>query len=90
MQLQTAIQSQVEHGPKDLDILAWMGRTALELLGRGGLGYSFDPLVSESKDDFTDSVKGFVCVCIAYLLPGRSSAHFSLSHYLAPRSVTWS
>lgn len=39
-----------------------MGRTALELVGRGGLGYSFDPLVAESKDVFTESVKSFVFV----------------------------
>ncbi|KAM5540052.1 hypothetical protein V8D89_006192 [Ganoderma adspersum] len=58
--LRTALEAQVEHGPKDLDVLSWMGRTALELVGRGGLGYSFDPLVAESKDEFTDSVKGFV------------------------------
>ncbi|KAM5540033.1 hypothetical protein V8D89_006173 [Ganoderma adspersum] len=58
--LRTAVESQVEHGPKDLDILAWMGRTALELIGRGGLGYSFDPLVGESRDLFTESVKSFI------------------------------
>ncbi|PIL34328.1 cytochrome P450 [Ganoderma sinense ZZ0214-1] len=58
--LRTALESQVEYGPKDLDVLSWMGRTALELLGRGGLGYSFDPLVAESKDVLADTVKGFV------------------------------
>ncbi|KAM5539995.1 hypothetical protein V8D89_006327 [Ganoderma adspersum] len=58
--LRAALESQVEHGPKDLDILAWMGRTALELIGRGGLGYSFDPLVAESRDVFTESVKSFI------------------------------
>ncbi|KAI1788591.1 cytochrome P450 [Ganoderma leucocontextum] len=58
--LRTAIESRVKDGPKDLDILAWMGRAALELVGRGGLGYSFDPLVAESRDVFTESVKSFV------------------------------
>ena len=52
-----------------------MGRTALELIGRGGLGYSFDPLVAESKDEFTESVKGLVFVSIAYLSPWSSSSH---------------
>nr|VWO96143.1 Cytochrome P450 monooxygenase CYP52X1 [Ganoderma boninense] len=31
--LRVAFESQVEHGPKDLDVLTWMGRTALELIG---------------------------------------------------------
>nr|VWP01640.1 Alcohol oxidase [Ganoderma boninense] len=58
--LRAALESQVEHGPKDLDMLSWIGRTALELIGRGGLGYSFDPLVAESTDKLTESVKSFV------------------------------
>ena len=59
-QLREALESRVQDGPKDLDVLAWMGRTALELIGRGGLGYPFDPLVSDSRDVFTESVKKFV------------------------------
>ena len=43
-------------------MLSWIGRTALELIGRGGLGYSFDPLVAESTDKLTESVKSFVFV----------------------------
>ena len=41
-----------------------MSRTALELIGQAGLGYSFDPLVSDSPDEFTLAVKSF-----AYVLP---------------------
>ena len=41
----------------EVDILAWMGRTALELIGQAGLGYSFDPLVSDSADEFGAAVK---------------------------------
>ena len=52
-----------------------MGRTALELIGRGGLGYSFDPLVGESRDLFTESVKSFMFVSIASLLHERDLAH---------------
>ena len=52
----------MQDGPRELDVLGWMGRTALELVGQGGFGYSFDPLVAESKDSFTDAVKSFVHV----------------------------
>ena len=41
---------------------SWMGRTALELVGQGALGHSFDPLTADSKDEFTEAVKSFVCV----------------------------
>lgn len=30
---------------------------ALELIGQGALGHSFDPLVGDATDDFGDSVK---------------------------------
>lgn len=39
-----------------------MGRTALELIGQGGLGYSFDRLLEESKDEFGDAIKQLVYV----------------------------
>ena len=61
-QLRTAIERQVKDGPKDLDVLAWMGRTALELVGQGMMGYSFDPLTEEVHNDFAEAVKSFMCV----------------------------
>ncbi|KIP07530.1 hypothetical protein PHLGIDRAFT_414123 [Phlebiopsis gigantea 11061_1 CR5-6] len=44
----------------EVDILAWMGRTALELIGRGGFGHSFDPLLESKSDAYADAVKDFV------------------------------
>ncbi|RDX45100.1 cytochrome P450 [Lentinus brumalis] len=44
-------------GPVEMDMLAWMGRTALELIGQAGLGYSFDPLVADTPDDFAMAIK---------------------------------
>lgn len=40
----------------------WMGRTALELMGQAGLGYSFDPLTAEPKDKFGEALKLIVYV----------------------------
>ena len=34
-----------------------MGRTALELVGQGGLGHSFDPLTEDITDEYTEAVK---------------------------------
>ncbi|KAI0355161.1 cytochrome P450 [Trametes cingulata] len=57
--LEKAITSRVKDGPQELDMLGWMGRTALELIGQGGLGHSFDPLTEDVADDFADSVKAY-------------------------------
>lgn len=62
-----AIETRVKDGPQEMDILMWMGRTALELIGQGGLGHSFDPLIEESSDSFAEAVKAFV-----YVLPASS------------------
>ena len=44
-----------------------MGRTALELIGQGGLGHSFDPLTADTQDEYTEAVKGF-----SYVNPSNS------------------
>ena len=42
-----------------------MTRTALELIGQGGLGYSFDPLTEDGNTHiFSKAAKGFVFVRI--------------------------
>lgn len=54
------MEAEVQGGPRDVDILQWMGRTALELIGQGGLGYSFDPLTEEVVNPFGDALKSFL------------------------------
>ena len=49
--LQEAIETRVAAANPEgteVDMLAWMGRTALELVGQAGLGWSFDPLVEDT------------------------------------------
>lgn len=56
-----------------IDVLSWMTRTALELVGRSGLGYSFDPLTENGKEHpYSVSVKNLVSV-------SHSSATLSLT-----------
>ena len=59
-QLRDALEMRVSDIPQELDMSAWMGRTALELIGQGGHGYSFDKLVSDSKDNLAISLKSFL------------------------------
>ena len=62
--LQEAVAARVQGGQTEIDMLDWMGRTALELIGQGGLGYSFDPLTSESREEFTEAIKSFMYVLL--------------------------
>ena len=39
-----------------------MSRTALEVIGRGGLGESFDPLVTSTKNEYGDAIKNTLLV----------------------------
>ncbi|RXW14578.1 hypothetical protein EST38_g11278 [Candolleomyces aberdarensis] len=56
--LRDTILRQVSDGPRDIDMLQWMTRTALELIGQSGLGYSFDPLTEDGQEHpFSTSVK---------------------------------
>ncbi|OBZ77377.1 hypothetical protein A0H81_02561, partial [Grifola frondosa] len=60
--LHAAIETRVRNGPTEVDMLTWMGRTALELIGQAGLGYSFDPLVEDVPDAYGDAIKQFIPV----------------------------
>lgn len=65
-QLRDAIRYRVQDGPRELDVLHWMGRTALELIGQGGLGYTFDPLVEDRIDPYGEALKAIVYVSQSY------------------------
>ncbi|KAI0631283.1 cytochrome P450 [Trametes polyzona] len=60
--LRSAIESRVRAGSNstdfaEVDMVGWMGRTALELMGQAGLGYSFDPLVEDASDAYGVALK---------------------------------
>lgn len=53
-----AIRKDLADGPREINILQWMTRAALEMVGQSGLGYSFDSLSDEeSENTCTKSVK---------------------------------
>lgn len=60
-QLREGVKIQLQTSPAaEFDILAWMSRTALELIGQGGFGHSFDPLVRDEPDPYAEAVKSFM------------------------------
>jgi len=60
------ITMQLNQSSGDIDMMRWMGRTALELIGQGGLGYSFDPLIEDKKNDFGDAMKNLFPVLFQF------------------------
>ncbi|KAJ3011615.1 hypothetical protein NUW54_g2118 [Trametes sanguinea] len=57
--LTEAISRRVQEGSADIDMLNWMSRTALELIGQSGIGHSFDPLTEDVADAYAEAVKNF-------------------------------
>lgn len=58
--LRSALEATLKDGPKEINLVNWMGRTALELIGQAGLGYSFDSLTEESVDTYGGALKMFI------------------------------
>lgn len=46
--LENSMKQQIAQGETEINILGWMTRTALELIGQSGFGYSFDSLEPDS------------------------------------------
>ncbi|RDB17349.1 hypothetical protein Hypma_001992 [Hypsizygus marmoreus] len=56
--LKGSFEGKLLHGPEEIDILSWMTRIALELMGQAGLGYSFDTLADgDAPGAFARAVK---------------------------------
>lgn len=76
---------QLKDAPNDdVDMLAWMGRAALELIGQGGFGHSFDPLVKHEHNAYAEALKQFGCVVPDPLKPSSAYPFLltSTAHYL--------
>ncbi|RDB17160.1 hypothetical protein Hypma_001988 [Hypsizygus marmoreus] len=56
--LKDAFKMKLVNGSQEIDVLSWMTRIALELIGQAGLGYSFDDLTDGgSPSAFARAVK---------------------------------
>ena len=50
-----------------IEVLSWMTRTALELIGQSGFGYSFDSLTEDGKQHiFSKAIKELSYVWIGH------------------------
>lgn len=79
LQLRKAVLTEVGNSVEEVNVLEWMTRTALELIGQGGLGYSFDPLTARTTNEFGDALKD-----LAYEISSIATAHL-IDYYVPDR-----
>ncbi|KAF9230506.1 cytochrome P450 [Melanogaster broomeanus] len=68
------VSTTVKDGPRDIDMLEWFTRTALELIGQSGLGHSFDSLKGATANPYSKALKN--------LLLAAQSLHLNLLPYM--------
>ena len=75
------MKAKLEQGSDETDVLGWMHRCALELIGQGGLGYSLDNLVTPTRNEYGEALKKYLYVS-ALTLPSidTKAQHCRHSH----------
>ncbi|KAJ7475705.1 cytochrome P450 [Mycena latifolia] len=93
--VQAVLESKVQRGPQEVDLLLWMSRTALELVGQAGLGHSFDPLTSDEIPPYITSAKQIgiimtrMALAVLYILPWASKIGSPAFRRLIVDIVPW-
>ena len=57
LKLRGELKKVVGKGDSDTDMADWMSRAALEFIGEGGLGYSFNNIASPLSNEYARAVK---------------------------------
>ncbi|KAH8115673.1 cytochrome P450, partial [Phellopilus nigrolimitatus] len=58
--LHTVLEREVSKGKEHIDVMAWVSRAALEYIGQGGLGYSFDALDERETNTYSEALKSML------------------------------
>lgn len=58
-QLSGTIKAKILGRTQELDMMEWMSRVALEFIGQGGLGYSFNALDEDARNKYAETVRQF-------------------------------
>lgn len=69
-QLSDTLAKKVDNGPTEIEVVTWMTRTALEIVGQSGLGTSFGPISEDHPEhEYITSVKEFGPLMTLTLFP---------------------
>lgn len=53
--LKEVLDKQIKCNKGEVDVARWMSRAALEYIGQGGLGYSFDALDDTKQNEYNEA-----------------------------------
>ncbi|KAI0059669.1 cytochrome P450 [Artomyces pyxidatus] len=60
-QLELVLRQLTADGPREIELLDWLGRLALELIAQGGLGYTFDSLnLDAGEHEFASALQEYM------------------------------
>jgi len=62
------VAGKIKNGAEEIDMMDWMTRTALELIGRAGLGYSFKIMEEGSIDEYGSAVRSLFPTLLDFAL----------------------
>ncbi len=57
VRLRDVLARKVKNGETEINVMTWMSRAALEYIGRGGFGFTFDALNENSSSEYSEAVK---------------------------------
>ncbi|KZT00821.1 cytochrome P450 [Laetiporus sulphureus 93-53] len=69
-----AVGSRISAKPQEADMLHWLGRASLQMIGKGGMAHSLDMLLEERPNKYATAVKTLLAAMtelswLQYLLP---------------------
>lgn len=67
-----------ENGARELNVITWISRAALEYIGQGGMGYSFEALDESKTSEYNDAVAELLYV---YFSLARLSALMKVNNF---------
>ncbi|XP_006462835.1 hypothetical protein AGABI2DRAFT_144299 [Agaricus bisporus var. bisporus H97] len=84
--LRVALKKKLDNGPKEIDVFHWTSRTALELIGQSGMGFSFDSLVDDNDYHPTLAIGPLVFYATQYIFPLAKKFNFPrVKRFIAER-----
>ncbi|TDL20047.1 cytochrome P450 [Rickenella mellea] len=75
-QVRDVLARQVRSGAEEINVMQWMSRAALEYIGQGGMGYSFEALDDMKTNEYSSAVKMFVPTSFGLIFWRQFIHHF--------------
>ncbi|KAL5482360.1 hypothetical protein ACEPAI_8954 [Sanghuangporus weigelae] len=69
--LRDILLKRVRDEPKEIDLMSWLSRAALEYIGQAGFGYTFNALHDEKSSEYGDHVKKTILLIFKTEFPRR-------------------